>query len=527
VQIRVLSRLLFLALPGLAVLIHASSGLAASCESLSALKLPDTAIREAREIIPAPSFTAGNPVFGPATVKTAFCRVTGTIAPAIRFEVWLPIAPAWNGKLQGVGNGGVAGAINYPAMATALERGYAAVSSDLGHEGGFIDFSFAMGHPGLVADWGYRATHAMTDKAKAVIETFYGRAPSHSYFTGCSGGGRQGLMEAQRYPDDYDGIVAGDPTSDFTRLTLGGRLWAAIATLKDPASYIPAAKIPALAAAVNKACDAQDGVEDGIVSDPRQCRFDPATIQCKGADDSSCLTGPQVTAVRRIYAGAINTKGERIFPGYMPGGELGPGGWASYLSGAAPRQGGQFQYADGFVRYMVFEDPKHDALTFDFDRDLPRAVAKLSKVIDATDPDLAAFKARGGKLIQYHGWSDPGVSPLSSVNYYESVVRTAEPPHPGRPSFRAWRETWDFYRLFMVPGMQHCTGGPGPDHFDALAALEDWVERKTPPETILAAHLTDGVADRTRPLCYFPNAAWWTGQGSTDRAENFACVNGR
>lgn len=505
---------------------------AASCDSLAGTKIPDTKIVETREITPSPAFTAENPIFGGTTVEHPFCRVIGTIAPAIKFEVWLPIALNWNGKLQGVGNGGVAGAINYPGMAAALERGYATVSSDLGHEGGFIDFRFAMGHPGLVADWGHRATHEMTLAAKSIAETFYGRPPVHSYFTGCSGGGRQGLMEAQRYPEDYDGIVAGDPTSDFTRLTLGGRLWEAIATLKDPAAYIPASKIPAIAAAVDAICDAQDGVKDGIINDPRQCRFDPATIQCKGPDSDECLTAPQVSALKTIYAGAVNAKGERIFPGYVPGGELGPGGLARYLSGSAPKQGGQFLYADGFARYMVKEDAKFDPLTFDFDTDMPRAVAKLSKAIDATDPNLAAFKAHGGKLIQYHGWSDPGVSPLSSIAYYESVVRSFDPGHVGGlqiggATAQAWRETSDFYRLFMVPGMQHCVGGPGPDHFDALAALEDWVERKTPPEKIVASHRTNGATDRTRPLCYYPNAAWWNGQGSTDEAQNFACVNGR
>jgi feruloyl esterase len=498
----------------------------ASCPDLAKLSLPQAKIESAAPVIP--PFTAGDQsAFGAVTVQHPFCRVTGTIAPAIRFEVWLPVAPEWNGKLQGVGNGGVAGLINYASLGAAVDRGYAAVSSDLGHKGGFIDFRFAVGHPELVKDWGYRATHAMTEKAKAIVQAFYGTAPAHSYFTGCSGGGRQGLMEAQRYPGDYDGIVAGDPTSDFTRLTLGGRLWIAEATLKDPASYIPAAKIPALAAAVLAACDAQDGIKDGIVADPRQCRFDPATIQCKGADSDSCLTAAQVAAVKKIYAGSTNAKGERIFPGYMPGGELGSGGWASYMSGATPKQGGQFQYADGFARYMVNEKPDYDSLSFDFDRDMPAAIAKLSRDIDATNADLSAFAARGGKLIQYHGWSDPGVSPLSSIRYYESVVRAHDPSTSGRPSLKAWHATWDFYRLFMVPGMQHCVGGPGPDQFDALAALEAWVEKKIPPDRIIATHLTDGKPDRTRPLCYYPNAAQWTGQGSTDDARNFVCVSGR
>jgi feruloyl esterase len=318
-------------------------------------------------------------------------------------------------------------------------------------------------------------------------------------------------MEAQRYPGDYDGIVAGDPTADFTRLTLGGRLWEAIQTLKDPTHYIPASKIPAIAAATVAACDGLDGVKDGIIDDPRHCRFDPATIQCKpGADSDNCLTQGQVAAVNAIYAGSTNAKGERIFPGYLPGGELGPGGWATYVSGTAPGKASQLLYASGFVRGMVKEDPNYDPLSFDFDKDMPAAIAKLSHIIDATSPDLAAFKARGGRLIQYHGWSDPGVSPRFSTEYYARVTQKM-----GDPS--------DFYRLFMVPGMQHCVGGPGPDRFDALAALEQWVEHGKPPAGIVAAHMTNGVADRTRPLCPYPEVAHWDGSGDTDKAESFTC----
>jgi feruloyl esterase len=255
---------------------------AASCENLATLKLPQTTIDSAAATAP---FNATDPMFGPFAVKNSFCRVAGTIAPAIKFEVWLPEARAWNGKLQGVGNGGVAGSIAEGGLAQALARGYAGVSSDLGHEGGAIDFRFAVGHPEQVADWGYRATHEMTVAAKAIVAAFYGRAPARAYFTGCSGGGRQGLMEAQRFPGDYDGIVAGDPTADFVRLTLGGRLWEAIQTLKNPARYIPASKIPAIAKATAAAC--ADGA--GVIDDPRRCAFDPAAIQCKAGDADNCL----------------------------------------------------------------------------------------------------------------------------------------------------------------------------------------------------------------------------------------------
>jgi len=482
---------------------------AATCESLAGQTLAGAPIAKAEETQP---FSATDPMMGQFMVGQSFCRVSGTIAPAIAFEVWLPEPAAWNGKLQGVGNGGVAGHIVQGSMATALNRGYATVSSNLGHEGGPIDFDFAIGHPELVADWGYRGTHMMTVVAKAAVEAYYGKPPRWSYFTGCSGGGRQGLMEAQRFPADYDGIVAGDPTADFTRLTLGGRLWEAIVTLKDPARYIPAAKIPVIAKATVAACDALDGVKDGVIDDPRQCKFDPATIQCKGGDGPDCLTEGQTQALEAIYAGSAYGNGKQIFPGYMPGGELGPMGWASYVSGPAPRKASQFLYSDGFARGMVMEKRSYDSLTFDYDRDMPEALQKLSPMIDATNPDLAGFEARGGKLIQYHGWSDPGVSPLSSVNYYERVSEHLR----GDPS--------GFYRLFMAPGMQHCIGGPGPDHFDALAALEQWVEKSKAPDRIVATHLTDGKPDRTRPLCPYPQVAKWDGKGDTDRTESFVCA---
>jgi feruloyl esterase len=493
---------------GVVAALLAAPAFAATCESLAGKTLTDTKIATAVTTQP---FAATDPMFGPFKVDKGFCRVSGTIAPAIKFEVWLPEPGAWNGKLQGVGNGGVAGNIAQGSLAAALARGYAAVSSNLGHDGSPIDFTFAIGHPELVSDWGHRATHAMTVVAKAAVEAYYGKPPRQSYFTGCSGGGRQGLMEAQRYPADYDGIVAGDPTADFTRLTLGGRLWEEIATLKDPSHYIPASKVPVIAAATVAACDGLDGVQDGVIDDPRRCKFDPVKLQCKAGDGPDCLTEGQVAALKSIYAGSAYGNGKQIFPGYMPGGELGPMGWASYVSGPAPRKGAQFLYADGFARGMVMEKLDYDSLSFDFDRDMPEAIEKLSKTIDATNPNLSGFNAHGGKLIQYHGWSDPGVSPLSSVDYYESVAEHLR----GEPS--------NFYRLFMVPGMQHCVGGPGPDHFDALSALEQWVENAKAPDRIVATHLTDGKPDRTRPLCPYPQVAKWDGKGSTEQAESFVC----
>jgi feruloyl esterase len=322
-------------------------------------------------------------------------------------------------------------------------------------------------------------------------------------------------MEAQRYPADYDGIVAGDPTIFFTHLVAGGRLWVSLATLKDPdlASFIPASKVQLIADAVNARCDALDGIKDGILDDPRRCDFNPRTLLCTSGDAPNCLTAPQVQAVQKIYAGSLNSAGEEIYPGYLPGGELGPGGWTAYIATPVPFTGTQFVYAQAFMKYMVFENPAWDFRTFNYDTDVPFMDAKLGATIDGMNPDLRAFERLGGKMIVYHGWNDPGVSPLNTVNYYESV-RAVQ----GRK-----RNVDHFLRLFMVPGMQHCSGGPGPDTFDSLTALEQWVEQGIAPKQIIASKVTGGVVSRTRPLCPYPQVALHKGKGSTDDAANFSC----
>ena len=466
-------------------------------------------------------------------VDRAFCRVQGVAPASIRFEVWLPVS-GWNGRMLGAGNGAMAGAIPYPALRGGVESGYAAVGSDLGHDGGFYDGRFALGRPDLLADWGHRANHVMTVEARKLIVAFYGRAPAFSYLTGCSGGGRQALMSAQRYPDDYDGILAGDPIINFTRLTMAGRLWAQLAMYREQggAGYIPATKIPAIARGVVAACDRLDGVADGVIGDPRACRFDPARIQCSGKDGAHCLTAPQVAALRKIYAGAHDSKGRRLFSGYSPGGELGPGGWAFYLSGDAPYTSSHWAYAQGILPSLLYADPDWDMHRIDYDRDVERALnlpilgETMSRQIDTYDPDLSAFEARGGKLIHYHGWSDPGVPPMNSVRYYETVVAHGAKAR-GLSHDAALKVTRGYYRLFMAPGMQHCTGGPGPDLFDALTPLRLWVEQKRVPELIIARHATDGRIDNERPLCPFPHVARWKGKGSTTSAANFACVSVR
>jgi feruloyl esterase len=437
----------------------------------------------------------------------------------------------WNGKYQGVGNGGFAGSITYPVLANAVKAGYAAASTDTGHSAGGTNATWALGHPDRIADFGYRAIHEMTLKAKAVIQAFYGENPKRSYFGSCSNGGRQALMEAQRYPEDYDGIIAGAPANFWTHLLSAGA-WDLQALQGDSASYIPAAKIPALSAAVVKACDAQDGVADGLVSEPQSCRFDPATIQCHDADANSCLTAPQVAALKKLYAGPKTSKGEKIFPGRVLGGEDGPGGWAAWVVGAAPGSALMYQFTTNFFPNMVFDDPKWDFKTFNFDKDVKVADAKQGTNLNATDANLKAFEKRGGKLIIYHGWSDAAISAFNTIDYYNSVT-AAMGAHDAE----------QFIRVFLVPGMQHCGGGPGPNAFgqqgfsapqpdaqhNIYAALDQWVEKGSAPERIVAtkyandANPAQGVK-MTRPLCPYPQVAKYKGTGDNNDEANFVCA---
>jgi feruloyl esterase len=489
-----------------------------SCASLASIALADTRIKSVEEV-DGPSFAPP----GAAAINglPRFCRVAAMTSPAVNFEVWLPLED-WNGKFQGVGNGANAGSIGYPAMATALRRGYATAGTDTGHAtSNARDGSWAVGHPELVIDFGYRAVHVTAENAKRIVQAFYRRTPIHSYFMSCSTGGRQALMEAQRFPEDYDGIVAGDPAANWTRFQTGGHLWIALALNKDPESHIPAGKLRLMDDAVNAACDAIDGIKDGVLDDPRQCKFDPRVLACQaGQNPASCFTPKQVKAVSDIWSGAKTSSGEEVYPAYMRGAEAAAGGWSAYMAGTGPLTGNHWQQADNVLRYMVFENPKWDFRTFDFDKDVAFALTKLGKTFDAFDPDLTRFRQRDGKLILYHGWNDPSISPLNTINYYESVVALLQ----GQKSrAEAERQAQEFIRLFMVPGMLHCGGGPGPNTFDMLSALESWVEKGRAPERVLASHSTSGVQDRTRPLCVYPKVAVYTGRGSTDDAANFAC----
>ncbi len=502
---------------------QANFNAAESCAQLSGLAIADTRIT-LTGIIKQNSFIA--PGAQNQLQTPSFCRLVGVTSPAVNFEVWLPLS-GWNGKYQSVGNGGMAGIISYAAMANALRRGYATASTDTGHIAGPIPFdaSWASGRPDLIEDFGHRALHVTTVNAKLITESFYRSPPNYSYYQGCSKGGQQGLMEAQRYPDDFDGIIAGDPANDWTRFYAGAHLWYSQALLADEESYISPAKLPALGNAVNEACDALDGVEDGILQNPLACNFNPATLTCSvGVDNASCLTPKQVKAVEKIWSGVKNSSGELIYPGLVPGAEAAEGSWSTWVTGREPFQSLHWRGGEGFFRWFVFDDPDWDFRTFDFDKDLEYALNKVGPAVDSNDPDLRAFRDNGAKLIVYHGWSDPDISPLASINYFESVVKVIADDIKAENWQTALQSTQDFYRLFMVPGMTHCTGGPGPDRFDALTALENWVERGIAPDTMIASKIIDNEVVRTRPLCAHPELAIYNGNGDSDQASSFSCA---
>jgi len=482
------------------------------CADLAALTIPDVTIRSAA-MVAENAFTA--PGSKMAMTLPAFCRVEAIARPTsdsdIKIEVWIPAAETWNGKFQGVGNGGYQGSISYAAMANALRRGYATASTDTGHTGD--DVKFGQGHPEKVIDFGWRAIHLMTDTAKLVVRNAMGRSADKSYFVGCSSGGHQALSEAQRFPADYDGIVAGAPANNRVRQTFGFA-WSWTATHNaDGTPILTPAKLALVTKAAVAACDMNDGLKDGLIEDPRKCTFDPATLACSGAaDDATCLTPPQVTAIKKVYDGAKNPRtGEQIFTGWPRGseafGDSAIQSWRQYLTDQRePSRVGVFNY-------FLFHDPNWDVRSLDYDRDLAYAEERLTH-LHAVERDLSAFKKRGNKLIMYAGWMDPVVPPQDNAAYYEAVTKT----------MGGYGNTRDFFRFFAAPGMGHCSGGPGPNQFDALSALEQWVEKRVAPDTLMATHSTGGKVDRTRPLCAYPLVARHKGTGSIDEAASFACV---
>jgi feruloyl esterase len=474
----------------------------------------DGAVVTSAEVVPAGAAMAG--VELKAKGLPAICRVRVQDKPSADsvtlVEVWLPLA-GWDGKLHGIGNGGFAGNIYFDQMAANVMRGDAVSGTDAGHEG--ITGDFALEHPERVKDFGWRAVHDTAVISKALVQAFYGKAAGHSYFTACSDGGREALMEAQRFPADYDGILAGAPANNWTALVSSGAEDEHVLHA-SAASDIPVSRLPAIGAAVRAACDALDGVKDGVLNDPRACRFEPETLLCKDGDASDCLTTPQVASLKEIYAAKVDASGKQVFPGYLPGAEDAQGGWAGWLLG---NPAATVFFANGYFKNFVYDDPAWQLSSFQFDAAYKAANEKTAAALNATDPDLKPFAARGGKLIVYHGWNDPAIPALSSVDYY-SRVRAAM----GATSMDA------MIRLYMVPGMLHCDGGPGATEIgqdqslprgdgghDVATALEQWVETGKAPGTIVATG--NGM---TRPICVFPEVAQYMG-GDTKSAASFKC----
>ena len=515
---------------GFVCLLLGSSSLlfAVDCASLKTLQLADTSITLAETV------TSGVLEIADAGVLPrdlpAFCRIAGEVRPTsdsrIRFEVWLP-AQGWNGRLLGGGNGGFAGQIWYKQLAGYLKRGFAVAGTDAGHQAAGTDASWAYGHPEKVKDFGWRAIHLTAQRAKQILEAYYGKPADKSYFDACSDGGREALMEAQRFPEDYDGILAGAPANAWSTMLAAGA-GAMQRLIGDPKAYIPGQKLPGLQRASLAACDALDGVKDNVIGDPAKCSFDPQVLLCNGDDSAGCLTQPQIDSVKALYAGIKDDRGAVIFPGFSMGDET---SWKEWIVGEDPASSLSSRFVQNYFRYIVTGDPRTNVLTTGVGELLRQSKEKGAADLDATNPDLSRFAARGGKLILYHGWDDAAISPGNTVSYFESVERKM-----GREKVEP------FMRLYMVPGMEHCSGGPGASAFGQLGMetakgpnyglfdlLENWVEKGSPSENVIATKYAVGMngamkAAFTRPLCAYPKVARYTGSGDASDAANFACV---
>jgi feruloyl esterase len=476
-----------------------------SCGALTNLSLPHVVIAGAM-VVPAS--------IDPATAHPGYCRVMGAAHPTpdsdIRFEVWIP--DHWNGRYLQLGNGGFAGTIPERGLVMGLAQGFAVAGTDDGHQSKVgTDASWALNHPEKQVDFGYRALKETTDAAKAIL-TAYAGAPKFSYFQGCSDGGREALMEAQRYPGDFDGIVVGDPANNWTHLLAGAAM--NYQTLSAPGAGLPPDKLKLVQDAVVKQC----GDSDGVIQDPMSCRFRTASLRCKSGDAPDCLTAAQLASLNFLYAGSRNPRThEKIIAGFTPSGEADDNGWSRWITGpdGDVRNSQLFAYAGNFFAQIVFSDPAYDLKRFNGDSDLKLTDDKFAPVFNSHDTDLSAFKARGGKLIQYHGWSDPAIPAMDSVDYYKAVQARMG-------------ATGDFYRLFMVPGMLHCAGGPGANVLATLPAIAQWVEQHQAPDMLIAtkyrANDPKQPVERVRPLCLFPAHAAWDGKGDRNMPASYRCT---
>jgi feruloyl esterase len=519
--------IVFAALLAGALCIPKAASAQQSCESLTSVKIADVTITSATSISTPPDFevpsTPGR--FGtPPGLKVSvpFCRVVGFATPTsdshISFEVWLPIATNWNGKYVGIGNPGFIGSISYGGLVREIAHGSATASTDTGHaDVGATNEApdvWAIGHPEKIADWGYRAVHVTTTTAKELLRAFYGKPARLSFWSSCHEGGNQALTEAQKYPEDFDGIAAGDPAYEITHLQAMSEYvtWLSLKDGVKAPGYIPPSKYAVIHRAALDACDTLDGVRDGVIEDPTRCRFDPETIRCPGTtDNASCLTGPQVETAKRIYAGPKFSDGTQIYPGFDPGSEM---GWGLMAAGPDP-----LSISTGFFKSVVFGDSRWDFRTFDVDRDTRTADSKVGALVNSNDPNLKPFKDHGGKLLLYESWDEAIIPPRSAIDYYNSVQKAM-----GGPA-----KTKDFFRLFVVPGMGMCPGfGFGSDGtFDAMDVVQKWRETNVAPDKIINTHRTGGAVDKTHPACPYPQVAIYKGAGDVMDAANFACGNSK
>ncbi|MDT7578638.1 MAG: feruloyl esterase [Pseudonocardiales bacterium] len=531
---------------GLALLIGAGAlarpALAADCAAIAKMQLADTEITRAAPVA-AGSFTPETPNAAAIPNLPGFCRVAATLKPTpssnIRVELWLPESD-WNGYFEGTGNGGYAGGIIYAELASGLQLGFAVANTDMGTAPATTYNAVALADASEKwVDFGWRSTHLMTEFGKRVVAEYYGRSATHAVFSGCSTGGGQGLHEAQRFPDDYDGIIAGAPAENRTHVHTD-ILWDYVRTHGEPPAIITAETAALVTKAVVAACGPASGSlpTDPFLTDPRTCRFDPVALQCKDGESGTCLTPPQVQALREVYDGPRNPRTHAsIYPGVSPGGESGSFYALPALDGAAPPAAAppNEPMFDGLFAWALGKD--WNWRSFDFDRDMATVDAKLGKDLNANSADLRRFAAHGGKLIMYHGWADALVVPQDGVNYYRRVVASAG-------GSDALQRTQRFARLFMVPGMGHCFGGPGPNSFggwfhqpvaddaehNILLALKRWVDHGAAPDRIVATKFTgdkpSGGVAMSRPLCPYPAVARYKGTGNSNAADSFECSPG-
>jgi feruloyl esterase len=479
----------------------------ADCASLNGLNLPDV------------RFTSMEAKPATEDAKLAHCEAEGVIGDEIGFVVTLPEQASWNGKFYMSGVGGFAGSYNVRGLYAALNRGYAAIMTDTGHSANGIRAGWALNHPERRVNYGYLGVHRTAAAGKAIVRGFYGKGARYSYFSGCSNGGRQALMEAQRYPDDFDGIIAGAPANDFTGILAAftynmQRIFPNPDDLSNPVITEDNRKL--LQTTILEQCDPSDGVTDRILDDPRTCGFKLSSLPlCPGGEPAPhCLTIAQREAIAAVYEGPKNKDGSLFF-GFPLGGEAEPGGWAPWITGPVPQlkefnePSLQFGFGTQGFKYLVFGDPEFDYTTYDFD-DFEQDSAELSSIADAVNADLSGLRDAGGKLLLWHGWADPALTALASVDYYESVKKLDAGAD-------------EYLRLYMLPGVLHCGGGPGPDRVDWLAALEGWVERGEAPGTLTAAKVEEGETKMTRPLCVYPERAVYRGSGDPNDAASFEC----